>query len=866
MMRAAYASLSLRLSFALVASALLCGEQLPIKAYTTAEGLAHNHINRIRQDSRGYLWFCTDGGLSRFDGYRFTNYTTEDGLPHPWVNDLLEARDGSYWIATDGGVCRFNPNGFLNRQSRSGGRGARAEPMFLVYRPSLQQDAIRVNALAEDHSGAIWCATYAGMYRFQQFAGKLAFEFVDIGLPRNAYEGLLVNNLAFDQHGTLWMAARHGLFLRLPDGRAERYTISQGLPENFIETVFQDQSGSWWVGTRGRGFCSIVADPKPGRPVTSRCYSTADGLPQNDVRSIFQLSNGRLWIGTTGGLSEFDPGGPRFRHYTTANGLSSAVIYKMGEDRDGNLWIGTRDSGVMKMPGNGFVTYSAQDGFLSGNADASIFECLNGELCVITAIGARTFIERFDGARFIPTEITWVRQRYRLAEWLRPGSFQDSSGKWWLANTDGLYQFPKTNSVEDLGRLWPHFIYDVTHGLQGPSLEQIYGDSHGNIWIATKNYNNAENHTVNNLTRWALATRKLRQFAARDGLLQLNEHAVTALREDTSGSLWIGFDGGAGLVRYRAGSFEPFQSGQEAFKGSIRVIFLDHAGRLWVASTQAGLSRIDSPTSDRPQLTRYTTEEGLSSNEVRCITEDRFGRIYVGTNRGVDRLDPTAAHAIGMAPKVRHYTWADGLAKGTVQFAFRDRRGTLWFLTNDGISRLVPAPDPAPVPPPILITGLKIMGVLQALHNWVRPNWRIWISLPLATRLRSSSSASIFGRARSSGINICSKELTNIGALRQMSEGSSTRALRRESIGSWCAPCVRMGVQARSPLPRPLPSSRRSGGGGGLSAWKHHSQLWLYTAFTATVWHSCWQWSGYGCASPRICTMTSAPAFLRSRS
>src|SRR5260370_28835161 len=159
--------------------------------------------------------------------------------------------------------------------------------MFLVSRPSLQQDAIRVNALAEDPSGGIWCATYAGLYRFQQSGSKTTFEFVDIGLPRNAYQGTLVNNLAFDHHGTLWIAARYGLFRCFPDGRAERYTTAHGLPENFMETVFQDQRGGWWVGTRGHGFCSVVADPEPGRPVTARCYSTADGLPQNDVRSIF---------------------------------------------------------------------------------------------------------------------------------------------------------------------------------------------------------------------------------------------------------------------------------------------------------------------------------------------------------------------------------------------------------------------------------------------------------------------------------------------------------------------------------------------------------------------------------------------------
>src|SRR4030095_10938095 len=85
------------------------GERLPIKAYTTADGLAYNNINRIVRDSRGFMWFCTADGLSRFDGYAFTNYGTDQGLPHLEVLDLLETREGEYWVATKGDLVRFNP-------------------------------------------------------------------------------------------------------------------------------------------------------------------------------------------------------------------------------------------------------------------------------------------------------------------------------------------------------------------------------------------------------------------------------------------------------------------------------------------------------------------------------------------------------------------------------------------------------------------------------------------------------------------------------------------------------------------------------------------------------------------------------------
>src|ERR1700682_4547079 len=97
------------------------GGQLPIRVYTTSEGLAHNSVHRIVKDSRGFLWFATSEGLSRFDGYQFTTYGTEQGLPHRAVYDLLEARSGLYWIATPAGLCRFDP---------------RSEPAFRTYIPS----------------------------------------------------------------------------------------------------------------------------------------------------------------------------------------------------------------------------------------------------------------------------------------------------------------------------------------------------------------------------------------------------------------------------------------------------------------------------------------------------------------------------------------------------------------------------------------------------------------------------------------------------------------------------------------------------------------------------------------------------------
>src|SRR4051812_46694104 len=129
-----------RLLSLLLLAAAICGpaqaERLALKYYTVADGLANNTVNRIVRDSRGFLWFCTEEGLSRFDGYTFTNYTTAQGLPHAGVNDILETRAGEYWVATGGGLVRFDSNGgATSRVVYADEAGAAAPPMFTTVVP-----------------------------------------------------------------------------------------------------------------------------------------------------------------------------------------------------------------------------------------------------------------------------------------------------------------------------------------------------------------------------------------------------------------------------------------------------------------------------------------------------------------------------------------------------------------------------------------------------------------------------------------------------------------------------------------------------------------------------------------------------------
>src|SRR6185369_13029252 len=128
--------------------------------------------------------------------------------------------------------------------------------------------------------------------------------------------------------------------------------------------------------------------------------------------------------------------------------------------------------------------------------------------------------------------------------------------------------------------------------------------------------------------------------------------AVSAFAEDASGAIWLGMSDG-GVLRYLQGRFAEVPAG---LPGSlITAVHADRQGRIWIASSQAGVKIVNDPTVAQPVFTTYTIANGLASNNVRSLAEDLAGNIYVGTARGVDRLSPDLSHLV-------HYSIANGLA------------------------------------------------------------------------------------------------------------------------------------------------------------------------------------------------------------
>src|SRR5580658_2842562 len=163
----------------------LKSELLPIRTYTTADGLAADNVYGIVADSRGFLWFTTSEGLSRFDGYRFVTYGVEEGLPHGLVTALIETRSGDHWIGTPRGLSRIS----------TVGGGAR----FTNYRLAPDAAANNIRALVELRSGAILAATPAGLFEWTDPSSFQRRELPGI-------DPLTITDMVEDRAGNLWIA------------------------------------------------------------------------------------------------------------------------------------------------------------------------------------------------------------------------------------------------------------------------------------------------------------------------------------------------------------------------------------------------------------------------------------------------------------------------------------------------------------------------------------------------------------------------------------------------------------------------------------------------------------------------------------
>jgi PAS domain S-box-containing protein len=692
---------------------------------TSEQGLSHNTVRCILQDSQGFMWFGTPDGLNRYDGYTFTVYrhrrSDPDSLSGNVVTALYEDRTGTLWIGTAMGL-----------DSLAGGAAS-----FTHYPAVAEQ----VGAIYEDAAGMLWIGTEgSGLFRYDRAAGQF-IQYTHDPVDPHSLSDDDVLAIYEDRSGTLWVGTTYG-GLNAFDRATEQFTPYQYDPANpyslsydQVTTIYKDRSGILWVGTGSdyevevgglNAFDRTTGHASEGGAFTRYLHDPQNGhsLSNNHVRSIYEDQTGTLWIGTDDGLNVFDRTTNTFvsYHHDPLNpySLSSGAIAAIYEDRSGLLWFGTNGGGISKYARakEKFLRYQPDPldpNSLSGPVIGALYEDHAGVLWIGVPGEGLDSLDRTTGQFTHYSHDS--SDPHSLSNNNVRALYEDHEGVLWVGTNQGLDRLvlpvpsaDEGSHVEGLDRAngqFQHYIHDPDDPSSlGPgAVKAILEDHTRTLWVATE-----EPGTLNRFDRITKTfTRYEYDPANPDGFI--NTYGVRAIYEDRAGDLWLGTY--TGLVHFDRDTetftqYRPDPENPHSLSHDfVWSIYEDPAGILWIATAE-GLNRFDQATG---QFAVYTMEDGLANDNVMGILADEQGNLWLGTDGGgLSRFDP-------QTETFRNYDVSDGLASNVMMLGacHRSKSGEMFFGTHDGFNAFYPADvkDNSYIPPIVLTAFRKLDEVVE---------------------------------------------------------------------------------------------------------------------------------------------------------
>jgi signal transduction histidine kinase/ligand-binding sensor domain-containing protein/CheY-like chemotaxis protein/HPt (histidine-containing phosphotransfer) domain-containing protein len=509
-----------------------------------------------------------------------------------------------------------------------------------------------IPSIAQTPDGYLWFGTNAELVRFD----GVRFVVVD---ERDA-----VTDVISDRTDGLWFSPRRKGLARWAGGRMTRWTTRDGLPSDTVDALFQDPSGTVWIGT-ANGLARLregkieAVGPFAGRSVCAfalghdgalwlgtggggaarlaegslTTWTTRDGLPSDRVTALVVDRAGDLWAGTDQGLARLRHG--RWETFTTLQGLPSNAVSALLEDREGALWVGTQ-SGLSRFRDGSFQNLTERSG-LPFESVLSLLEDAEGGIWVGTDFGGLVRLRKSLFETLVPAGT-------RGAVW---SAFEDREGSLWMGtNAYGLLRL-RGGEVT---------AFTTAEGMPNNKVRPVLRDRHGDVWAGT----------LGGLARLRPRDGTIESWGRQDGL---PDDYVLSLREELNGTLWIGTL--RGLGRMRGGRIEALGEEAGAPREAIHAIHRDRRGTLWLA-TSAGLFRQVGERFERPP--------DSPARAFFTLHEDADGTFWLGTARaGLHRF--------------RNGRWAvfrqqDGMFDDTAYFILEDGQGRFWMTCNRGVYRV----------------------------------------------------------------------------------------------------------------------------------------------------------------------------------
>jgi PAS domain S-box-containing protein len=641
---------------------------------STDEGLSQTKVTHVVQGDQGFMWFATQYGLNRYDGYNFKLFVHDPRNPNSlsgvYIRTLFKDRDGALWVGCDQFLNKFN----------------RATETFTRYPVPF------VNHISQDHAGTLWLATVKGLYSLDPETGTIRQYSHNPNDPSSLSND--VKSSREDKEGRFWLvSAGHLDEFDRRTGKVTRHIPIPGAALGF--GLYEDRFGVFWIFHDAPNPLSVF-DPNTN---TLTNYSFRELEPSATavtvVMAMTEDRNGTLWLATHGaGLLKFDREHQRFIRYrnepSDPNSLPQNDIENLFADREGSVWVCLGRMGIAHFATNPLpfkeIPHLASS---EGSAEpfvGAIYEDRQGILWIGTPealnaldrkTGRYTSYRRTAGPA-ANTDVITIRE--------------DRSGNIWAGTYNhGLLRLDRRTGKFQTYR---HNAADP-YSLSNDIVTRLLVDHDGTLWVATND----------GLNRFNAATGRFTVYKP-DPPRRIVDYLE--LVEDQKGALWLGTDS-SGLHRFdpATGQFTSYEHDMDRpgtlSDNRVNSVHFDRSGTMWVA-TQNGLDKFDSKTGT---FTVYAQRDGLPGNAVGCILEDDHSNLWMSTNKGIARFDPQSA-------AVNSYSTAEGLPGPDLTgwgACFKNSSGEMFFGGFNGATFFHPdsVADPS-YAPPVVLTEFRLSG------------------------------------------------------------------------------------------------------------------------------------------------------------
>jgi len=665
-------------------------QDLKFTNITIEDGLSHSKVNCIYQDRQGFLWFGTNEGLNKYDGYSFTIYQPDPEDPHSisanLIRCILEDSRGNLWIGTEaGGLNRFD----------------RHHKKFTHFTANPSSEIVlsgnNVNAIIEDKDGYLWLGTEHGIDRLD-LQHQQASHYRPYSADQSPHFSNEIMALLVDHEGILWIGTLGGGLCAF-DRQKQQFSYYRYEPknrfsigDNEIYSIYEDLKGELWIGTLNGGL--NLFDRTSHR--FYRYYPGQDNSESTTIRAILDDGRGNLWVGNRSGLYNFDRRSHRFSYYshdpTNPYSLVQNSVQTIFQDAKGDLWIGTRGGiSFLNTSNLPFVHYRADVNnprCLNRQAVYAILEDRHGDLWFGTEHGGLNHLNRKTGLF-----------TYYLHDNQNPNSLsvnnikallEDREGRLWIGTFNG--------GLNVLERSKKRFIHYWHHENDPTSLAidnvmALFEDSDGHIWVGTYGAG---------LDRFNPRTQRFEHLLTDWHHLGFNN--IYCFWLDRHGQLWLGA-GQSRVASYhlQTKKFTPYQLNHHINNVDVRAIYQDRAGNLWFGTVGAGLYLFNTTDSS---FRAYTKKDGLPSNIVYGILEDDAGNLWLSTTNGLCQFNPQTG-------TIKNYYKENGLQSDQFNYNayLKTRDGQMLFGGINGVTAFYPDQiRQNSYVPPVVITDFKIFN------------------------------------------------------------------------------------------------------------------------------------------------------------